>query len=47
VLAAPNPDDTMPPRIRLQRPRFPNLQPELQPVLPVLAAPDSAPKPLH
>ena len=31
----------------LQSPRFPNLQPELQPVLPVLTAPDSAPKPLH
>src|ERR1700730_15693720 len=29
-----------PPRIRLQVPRFPKLQAELQPVLPVLAAPD-------
>jgi hypothetical protein len=37
-----------PPRIRLQPPRVPKLQPELQPVLPVLAAPEShSPEPLH
>ena len=42
VLAAPDPDGTMPPRIRLQVPRFPKL------VLPVFAAPEShSPEPLH
>jgi hypothetical protein len=32
--------DSAPPRIVLQSPRFPKLQSELQPVLPVLATPD-------
>ena len=32
--------DSAPPRIVLQSPRFPKLQAELQPVLPVLATPD-------
>ena len=42
-----SPSLPMPPRIALQLPRFPKL-PELQPVLPVFANPDShAPKPLH
>jgi len=36
-----SPSVPMPPRIVLQLPRFPKLQPELQPVLPMFAAPDS------
>ncbi len=32
--------DSAPPRIVLQLPRFPELQAELQPVLPMLATPD-------
>jgi hypothetical protein len=35
-----SPSVPMPPRVVLQRPRFPKL-PELQPVLPVFASPDS------
>jgi hypothetical protein len=39
--------DSAPPRIVLQSPRFPKL-PELQPVLPVFAVPDShSPESLH
>jgi hypothetical protein len=35
-----SPSVPMPPRLALQLPRFPKLEPELHPVLPVLAAPD-------